>query len=74
MGLGTKIMASTRGKFDATMNAQFFANAGLEYMERKAFIFLDSALRIYTLRIRYELLTVNLGMAPKPATLQKLLE
>lgn len=34
MGLGTKIMAETRGKFDTPVNAQFFANAGLEYMER----------------------------------------
>jgi len=34
MGLGTKLMEETRGKFDTPRNAQFFANAGREYMEK----------------------------------------
>ncbi|KAK5465232.1 hypothetical protein LTS15_001795 [Exophiala xenobiotica] len=34
MGLGTKMMEDTRGKHDSPRNAQFFANAGREYMEK----------------------------------------
>ncbi|ETI22006.1 hypothetical protein G647_06076 [Cladophialophora carrionii CBS 160.54] len=34
MGLGTRLMEETRGKFDSPRNAQFFANAGREYMEK----------------------------------------
>lgn len=34
MGLATKIMNETRGKFDSPRNAQLFANAGREYMEK----------------------------------------
>ncbi|OCT52058.1 Non-specific lipid-transfer protein [Cladophialophora carrionii] len=34
MGLGTRLMEETRGKFDTPRNAQFFANAGREYMEK----------------------------------------
>ncbi|EXJ59026.1 acetyl-CoA acyltransferase [Cladophialophora yegresii CBS 114405] len=34
MGLGTRLMEETRGKYDSPRNAQFFANAGREYMEK----------------------------------------
>ncbi|KAH0843250.1 hypothetical protein FOPE_08343 [Fonsecaea pedrosoi] len=34
MGLSTKLMEETRGKHDTPTNAQYFANAGLEYMEK----------------------------------------
>lgn len=34
MGLGTKIMEDTYGKHDSPRNAQYFANAGREYMEK----------------------------------------
>ncbi|KIW67629.1 hypothetical protein PV04_06866 [Phialophora macrospora] len=34
MGLGTRLMEETRGKHDSPRNAQFFANAGREYMEK----------------------------------------
>ncbi|EMC99428.1 hypothetical protein BAUCODRAFT_144858 [Baudoinia panamericana UAMH 10762] len=34
MGLSTKMMEDTRGKFDSPRNAQYFANAGREYMEK----------------------------------------
>ncbi|KIW18374.1 hypothetical protein PV08_02662 [Exophiala spinifera] len=34
MGLGTKIMEDTYGKHNSPRNAQFFANAGREYMEK----------------------------------------
>ncbi|KAK5044947.1 hypothetical protein LTR84_010319 [Exophiala bonariae] len=34
MGLGTKIMEETYGKHDSPRNAQYFANAGREYMEK----------------------------------------
>ncbi|KIW31358.1 uncharacterized protein PV07_03014 [Cladophialophora immunda] len=34
MGLGTRLMEETRGKHDTPRNAQFFANAGREYMEK----------------------------------------
>ncbi|KAM0706643.1 hypothetical protein Q7P35_005971 [Cladosporium inversicolor] len=34
MGLATELMEETRGKFDTPRNAQYFANAGREYMEK----------------------------------------
>ncbi|KAI1616982.1 sterol carrier protein 2 [Exophiala viscosa] len=34
MGLGTALMEETRGKHGSPRNAQFFANAGREYMEK----------------------------------------
>lgn len=34
MGLATKMMEDTRGKHDSPRNAQYFANAGREYMEK----------------------------------------
>ncbi|KXL41919.1 hypothetical protein M433DRAFT_150285 [Acidomyces richmondensis BFW] len=34
MGLSTQMMEDTRGKFDSPRNAQYFANAGREYMEK----------------------------------------
>jgi sterol carrier protein 2 len=34
MGLATELMEKTRGKFDTPRNAQYFANAGREYMEK----------------------------------------
>ncbi|KIW91127.1 uncharacterized protein Z519_08021 [Cladophialophora bantiana CBS 173.52] len=34
MGLETRLMEETRGKHDTPRNAQFFANAGREYMEK----------------------------------------
>ena len=34
MGLSTQMMEDTRGRFDTPRNAQFFANAGREYMEK----------------------------------------
>lgn len=34
LGLMTKMMEDTRGKYDSARNAQYFANAGKEYMER----------------------------------------
>lgn len=34
MGLSTTLMEETRGKFDTPRNAQYFANAGREYMEK----------------------------------------
>ena len=34
MGLSSKMMNETRGKHDSPPNAQFFANAGREYMEK----------------------------------------
>jgi sterol carrier protein 2 len=34
MGLSTSLMEETRGKFDTPRNAQYFANAGREYMEK----------------------------------------
>jgi hypothetical protein len=36
MGLSTAMMEDTRGKFDSPRNAQYFANAGREYMEQYA--------------------------------------
>ncbi|KAK3073342.1 hypothetical protein LTR53_005190 [Teratosphaeriaceae sp. CCFEE 6253] len=34
MGLSTQMMEDTRGKHDSPRNAQYFANAGREYMEK----------------------------------------
>ena len=34
MELGSRIMEETRGKWDSPRNAQYFANAGREYMEK----------------------------------------
>jgi sterol carrier protein 2 len=34
MGLSTDLMEETRGKHDSPRNAQYFANAGREYMEK----------------------------------------
>lgn len=34
MGLGTKMMEDINGKFDSPRNAQYFANAGREYMQK----------------------------------------
>ena len=34
MGLSTRLMEETRGKHDSPRNAQFFGNAGREYMEQ----------------------------------------
>jgi len=34
MGLCTQVMEDTRGKFDSPRSVQYFANAGLEYMEK----------------------------------------
>lgn len=34
MGLSNRMMEETRGKFDTPRNAQLFANAGREYMEK----------------------------------------
>ena len=34
MGLSTRMMEDTRGKHDSPRYAQYFANAGREYMEK----------------------------------------
>lgn len=36
MGLSTELMEATRGKHESPRNAQYFANAGREYMEKSA--------------------------------------
>ena len=36
MELATQMMEDTRGKHDSPRNAQYFANAGREYMEKYA--------------------------------------
>ena len=40
MSLSTQMMEDTRGRHDSPRNAQYFANAGREYMEKYAWSFL----------------------------------
>jgi sterol carrier protein 2 len=47
MGLSTTLMEETRGKYDTPRNAQYFANAGREYMEKYVESNLKKVMRSY---------------------------
>lgn len=62
MGLSTTLMEETRGKFDTPRNAQYFANAGREYMEKCVDCHAEG---------KYFGLTSPSAMAPARVTLQR---
>lgn len=66
LGPSTKLMEDTFGKHDAPRNAQYFGNAGQEYMQKSVQI--QGSFQNY----QPGLANSELGMVPKPRTSQRL--